>query len=646
LAMANQIVGETAAKEALAVPEYKRGLTLRVLALGIAILLAGFYVNTRMWWNKGITTQPLLPGLSLSFLLMLLALALPRLKFTPQEFVAFMALAPIGYIGFMSWAIEPLTLPYWAQTEPNLAELMKYVPSIWAPSDPKLVEGMIKGGASIPAGILGPLLLQCIILFSLMLMVIFTAAIYVRRFVEVERLAFPAVIPSIVVLRSYEEGTLFSKQNWPFYVGFAAGIAIAIYSTLVYFIPGFPVFFAWGQFYWTDWEKFWKSLNPSIAEWWMFVPSLNMLFFIMPLDVAASICIWTFIKSIVLPFIAVGAGWIAPGQPVAAGPFDPTFFSFASIIAFGLWALVFGWKTLYAGFRSVWAKGEVIGGTLAERLLWIGLLGSWVLYFLLFLALGANPGLLLLFLIITFLGFAGHTRLVAETGSWYGAYYLDIPRILTHNLAYTFAPNPWPSRSWWATLAAMRFRDEVSQGGGYTPASAIGIWKLAYETRTDYRDVLIAQLIFAFLYAFVGLIMGTALLYAFGAETVYSKIWYVYGRRRYGIMLANEVPGLITPGPTYGPKELTHIVGALLVVGVLWFLRAKFAWFFFTPVALAFYSGYWFINSLIPVIAKFLIIRFAGMRAYEKYALPIAVGYMVGTGFGAFVMLTAYALTP
>lgn len=635
---------EKASTEA-AVPEFRRGLTLRVLILAVAVELIGYYINSRMWWSKGITSEPFHPGLSFAFLLMLLSLVLGKLGFTPQELVAFMALGPLAAIGFMSWAIEPLTLPYWAQTEPTLAELMKYVHPMWAPRDPKLIEGLIKGGTSIPGGVIGPLLLQSLILFTLILMSIFTAAIYVRRFVEVERLAFPEVIPAIEVIRSYEGKRLFSKAYWPFYVGFAVGFAIAIYSTLSYFIPGFPVYFAWGQFYWTDWEKFWKSLNPSISEWWMFVPSLNMLFFIMPLDVAASITIWTFVKSIVIPFIAVWAGWITPGQPVAAGPFDPGFFAYACIIAFGLWTIVFGWKTLYAGFKGLWAKGETIGGALSERLLWAGFLGSWILYFLIFLGLGANAGLLLFFLLIAFLGFTGHTRLVAETGSWYAAYYLDIPRILTHNIAYTFAPNPWPDRSWWATLAAMRFRDEVAQGGGYTPASAVNIWKLAYDTRTDYRDILIAQLVSAFLYAFVGFFVGIALLYAFGAESVYSRIWYVYGRRRFGIMMANEVPGLIRPGPTYGPKELSHIVGALLFIGLVWFLRARFPWFFFTPVAFAFYSGYWFVNSIFPVIAKFLILKFAGIKAYEKYALPIAVGYMLGTGFGSFIMLTAYAIS-
>ena len=49
-------------------------------------------------------------------------------------------------------------------------------------------------------------------------------------------------------------------------------------------------------------------------------------------------------------------------------------------------------------------------------------------------------------------------------------------------------------------------------------------------------------------------------------------------------------------------------------------------------------------NSMIPVILKFLMLKFLGIKFYEKYALPAAVGYIVGTGFGGFILLTIHAL--
>jgi len=36
--------------------------------------------------------------------------------------------------------------------------------------------------------------------------------------------------------------------------------------------------------------------------------------------------------------------------------------------------------------------------------------------------------------------------------------------------------------------------------------------------------------------------------------------------------------------------------------------------------------------------------RSTGIKFYEKYALPVAIGYIVGTGFGGFILLTIHAL--
>ncbi len=255
--------------------------------------------------------------------------------------------------------------------------------------------------------------------FAVMLIVIFTAMIFARRFVEVERLGFPAVVPALEVFRAYDEGIIFKLRTyWPFYIGFFVGLGIAIYSTLVYFIPGFPVYFAWGQFWWGAWDAFWKSLNPSISDWWMFVPGLNMLFFIMPLDVSASVCIWTGFKSIVWPFIVVGLGWVAPGASPDAAPVNLGFFTFASAFALGFWTLVFALPTLRASLRSLGAKSSE--EALVDKLAWCGFAAGWLLYILIFAALGAHVGFMLLFLILLALAFIGHQRISAETGSWYG----------------------------------------------------------------------------------------------------------------------------------------------------------------------------------------------------------------------------------
>ncbi|RLE80192.1 MAG: hypothetical protein DRJ36_02490, partial [Thermoprotei archaeon] len=77
-----------------------------------------------------------------------------------------------------------------------------------------------------------------------------------------------------------------------------------------------------------------------------------------------------------------------------------------------------------------------------------------------------------------------------------------------------------------------------------------------------------------------------------------------------------------------------------ILVGILWFLRSKYAWFFFTPVALFFYSGMWFLSAFPAFILKWLTLKFLGTEAYEKYAVPLIIGIIVGMSFGAFFFMS------
>jgi len=38
--------------------------------------------------------------------------------------------------------------------------------------------------------------------------------------------------------------------------------------------------------------------------------------------------------------------------------------------------------------------------------------------------------------------------------------------------------------------------------------------------------------------------------------------------------------------------------------------------------------------------AKIIILKVFGVKAYEKYAVPIVVGYLVGLSFGAMIGIT------
>ncbi|MEM2677969.1 MAG: DUF6785 family protein, partial [Thermofilaceae archaeon] len=581
----------------------------------------------------------------------LLAILMAGLKkFSVAEIVVLVgALYVVMDCGFFSFWLEPLVVAYHAQTEPSLAQLLEYIPSAWAPKDPRLVAGIFSGGTSVPGEVVGPLLLQSVFMFIFLLMGIFTAQTMIRPFVEVERLTFPAVMPAVQVLRMGQESSLTSfGRSKLFYIGFIIGLIIALQSTLNYIWPAFPVFFAWGQIYLSGWDAFLKGINPSIMEWWMFIPADTIMFFLAPIDVTASVAIWTGFKSLIWPFIAVGAGLISPGASPDAGPIKPgTFSSLHVTFALGIWSIIFGWKTWSDSFKRLYKRAATEPGRLDERLIWTGLLGSYFIYLLFFAALGAHAGFVLLFLILLYFTLIGHARIWGETGQWPATGGPDLPRQLTLTTAYASGvPNPWPSTTWWATKAATRITHHIPQATWF-PWAVLSTYKLARDTGTSERDLFIGQLIAAFLASFIGLYLGLALLYAYGADTVLTRTWYVKARPA-EITRVREVGGVISAEGVLDATGIGHFIAALVIVGGLWFMRVKFPWFFFTPVALFFYSGMWFLSSFPALILKLLVLKVAGMTFYEKYAVPLAIGLLVGISFGAFLLgsIAAFYIPP
>jgi hypothetical protein len=633
-----------------------RGLTPKAIALMVVLGIAMFYVNYRMWWYRGITLEPFFGGrigapiyLPWGFIwLLALISAKWRLLSAPEIVVLVGALYVVMDCGFFSFWLEPLSLAYHAQADPGIAELLKYIPDVWAPKKPELVAGMFRGGAAVPGEVIGPLLLQSVTMFVFMLMSIFAALTMVRPFIEVEKLTFPAVMPAVQTLRMGQESTLTSfAKSRIFYIAFIVGLFIAFQSTINYIYPLFPVFFAWGQIYLTGWDVFLKSINPSIMEWWMFIPVDTIMFFLAPIDITASVAIWTGFKSLVWPFIATGTGLITWGAHPDAGPIKPGWFSSLHVtFALGLWAIIFRWDVWSSSFKSLFKslKESAAEGKLSERMIWIGLIGSWLVYLLIFVALGAHAGFLLLFLLLFFFALVGHARIWAETGQWPAVGGPDLPRQLMLTVAYASGvPNPWPSTTWWATKAATRVTHHLPQATWY-PWAVLSTYKLARDTGTSERDLLLGQLVAAFLASFIGLAIGLALLYAYGADAVFTRAWYVKARPAEPTRV-RELGGVVTAEGVLDAIGIGHFVAALVIVGGLWFLRARFPWFFFNPVALFFYSGMWFLSSFPALILKLLILKTFGISWYEKYAVPAALGLLIGISFGAFVLGSIIALT-
>ena len=628
---------------------YRKGLTVKVIALIVVLGLAMFYMNFRMWWHMGVTLEPFFGGrigapiylpFGFIWLLALVGLATKNKGLTVAEIAVLVgSLYVVMDSGFFSFFLEPLVWSHFASTNANLAKLLDYVPDVWAPKNPALVEKIYTGGGSIPGELMTPLFLHMVTFFFFMLMTLFTALSIKEQFVEVEKLPFPGVIPASEVLKMQEEGSLlsFAKQKW-FYIGWVLGFLLAFYSTVNYFYPLFPVFFAWGQIYMTDLDKFLKGINPSIQEWWMFIPIDTMVFFLAPLDVSLSVSIWTGFKALIYPFIAIALGWIQPGQSTNAGPFKIVNFSlYHGTLAIGLWALLFRYDVWIKMFKSLTesVKEKLPEGKLDKRVIILGLIGSYLLNLILFASLGAHVGYLFLYLVFFFITTVGAARIWSETGQWPSGGPWEAAWLTVTVAHGTGVPNPWPSQTWWATKAAMRPTYHLPQATFY-PWAIVSTYKLAEDTKTSERDLLGGQLIAIFLGAFISLYLGLSLLYSMGADNFFTRVWYIkaLGAR---IASARDVAGVITAEGVMDQTQINNLIAAIVVFGILWFLRVKYAWFFFTPVAMFFYSGMWFLSSFVALIFKLIVLKIFGTQVYEKYAVPLVIGVIVGMSFGAFL---------
>ncbi|MCC6005891.1 MAG: hypothetical protein LM590_16255 [Thermofilum sp.] len=632
-----------------------RGLTLKVIALIVLLIVPMTYVNVRMWWHMGVTLNPFFGGRIgrpiyppwgfIWFLTLIAAFSRWKLLSIPEIMVLVGSLFVIMDSGFYAFWLEPLALAYIAQGDPKLTELLKYIPDVWAPKNPALAAGMYKGGSTIPGEILGPLLLQCIYMFIFLTMCVFAALVMIRPFIEVEKLTFPSAVVITQTFKLGQESALTSfAKNKAFYIFFIVGLAIAVQSTINYFYPILPVWYVWGRIPLVPLDQFLRSLNPSIQEWWALSPSDAIMLFIAPLDVTASAVIWGIFKCIIWPFIAVGSGLIPRGAHPDTGPIKLGWFVGNTLLALGFWSVIFRWDVWSSSFKSLFkgawkAAGE---GRLSERMMWAGLVGSWLIYLLLFVALGAHAGFVLLFLLIYFFAFVGQCKVWGECSMWPipGADWLP-PRLVFQTAYSLGVPNPWPSTTWWATKAATRISHHIPQATWF-PWGPLTMYKAARDSGTSERDLFIGQLIAVFLASFVGLPMCLALLYAYGADVFFTKTPYI---KVWGTVAgAREVPGVVTAETLYSPVELAHFAATFVVVGALWYLRARFPWFLFNPVGLYLGEGTYLVAALPALVIKLLVLKTLGVSWYERNALPAAIGLLIGISFGAFVFGSAAAL--
>jgi hypothetical protein len=91
--------------------------------------------------------------------------------------------------------------------------------------------------------------------------------------------------------------------------------------------------------------------------------------------------------------------------------------------------------------------------------------------------------------------------------------------------------------------------------------------------------------------------------------------------------------------------DFTQLVVAIVLVGVLFFLRSSFSWWFFSPYVMFFYDNMWLLNGGVAWILKVITLKVFGAKAYEETGVPIAVGFLAGITLSAMLIMGVNSIT-
>jgi len=641
--------------------EYQKGLTPLALGLGIILVIIGTYINTMCWlgarvtlepWFAGRIGSPIYPPFALAFLLAILAYFM-RGKLSPQEIAVITVMvfltmdAPFVIMTFLE---IPIAATYQALKNPQYKELWSLMPDYWTPKDPSLVEPLYTGGA-VNWGALMPYISLAIFLLLLYLLLVFFLATIIREYhVKVEKIPFPNVLPVVEVVKyGVVEKSLFQIGKMiPFYVGFIIGLIVAGISVMNYIAPIFPIFFAWGQYYLgPTLGRFLRSVCPSISGWWMFIPADVAVFYLAPLDVLFTGTLWTFLGAIILPIVFVSAGVVPAGRNVAwSGPFQwGRIGRYYVPIAIGIFAIIFGFKTYKESLMKAIRGEKPEPGEISPLLMWGGFIVIFIIYIAVWSYIGAPAIVAFVALLVWMLDSIGSAKIVGESGTWpsLGSSYLNMQAVAYQTgMALGIYPgNPCKSTSSWALGAMVAYTLP-----GYAFQSPATVWgcltgyALAEHLKVRGKDIFLAMLIAFLVMAFIGPweILG------YVSRVGINKLGLAWGMGDGRFIARKQIPYVLKAGYTISAEHATFFAIAFILVGILWFLRTKFPWFILNPVGLFFYDGMWLLNLGTAFVLKVITIKVFGAKAYERVGVPLAVGFLVGLGLGAFIGMTGYTL--
>jgi hypothetical protein len=480
-----------------------------------------------------------------------------------------------------------------------------------------------------------------------------------RLWVEVEMLPVPWAQSIYVADLALTPQPTRSKKI--FKIAFLIGILIYIPYMLYFAYPGLPDFYGWvtapgffGSAVGTFDLVYYPFIRNTIAAPLSYAqdPLRYAILFLAPLDTIFSLMIGVLIY-ILLPQICAymgyytgiftqGSGtkafWI--DWDISRGPLG------LGLVAFGMWLgifvfmFVFNWRYFADAVKATMRPRSV--GDVSYKLAWalfiIGFIG-WTL--LMYASTGFTflDHVLYMFLIIMLV-----TTMVAYAWSYTGL----IWRTKAHPYWKPFAgdtipPAPQvPAGKFWCIAHTARWGTGEDTYGPYYSAACATV--LAYTWGRHARidpDTVMKMLL-------IGFILSSIILPPL--VVVECHAWgfmEIPATKEWDFTWTGDA-GSYNPYPSIAS---VHGLIGFILAGVLLYLRRRYPWWPIDPVGIALVPNNYSLRAYIayltvPVVwvAKYLLLKIGGRKAYEEYGLPAAAGIIAGETTGLTIAVTILAI--
>lgn len=620
------------------------GLSLRVFILSL-ILLA---ISLLWMLQAGIISQgvqlgesvPVIPAVGVLLVLTIVGLALrhfsKRLRLTQGQVLYIYAFLCVGVtmnsVGVARLLFPNITAVYYFQSPENeFSTLQKYMPSWLTPQDPKVIQDMYEAADNgrIPwKPWLVPLTMWLLFITAWMVSMVGLMSMFRRQWMDKERLTFP--IAQLALDISDQEGKRILGGffgNPLMWVGFTLACLFNIGNILHAWNPAVP---AMGQTYdlgrlFT--ERPLSAIRPLYIAW---RPENLALGFLVSTEVTLSV--WVFYLLLrVANVMATGAG-----LEISGFPFDREQ-SFGAYFALGIFLLWVGRFQLKEIFAKAWGGNSQLddsGEPMSYRTAVLCCLGGFA--FMVLFAMKAGmwwwTALVYFFLILLFA--LVYARARAEAGAamvWLFPFYLHKQMLIHIGGSEVFSRG-----GQWGNLTILSTFMWVSRGFFQSNMAYVAeSMKLSQEARLKQRHMswwLVAAVVLGLL----------------GSYWIHLWAYYQHGANileggttqgGYRVTLARtefeELSGFVkAQAPPNRPRTYAAFSGAV-VVAALVLLRTYFLRFPLHPLGFAMvtaYGGPLFGPFLLVWLAKTIILRLGGMRAYRR-AIPFFLGLIIGHFF-------------